>query len=63
MIKLAVINLYNIYDEFEKEMVQKVKKCRRYLYATNASIEIALTWTAQDILQFIIKWDFIESLC
>lgn len=60
---VALENLVEIYDEFDKEQVlQEIKRYRRHLRATDTSVDVAARWTAQEILQFIIKWDFSESL-
>lgn len=60
---VALDNLVQIYDEFDKELVfQEIKRYRRHVRATDTSVDVAGRWTAQEILQFIIKWDFSESL-
>lgn len=60
---VAQDNLVQIFDEFDKEQVfQEIKRNRRHVRATNTTVDVAVRWTAQEILQFIIKWDFSESL-
>ncbi|KAM3962942.1 zinc finger MYM-type protein 1-like [Aphomia sociella] len=60
---VAVDNLIQIYGEFDKEQVsQEIKRYRRHVKATDTSMDVAAKWRAQEILQFIIKWDFSESL-
>lgn len=60
---IAAHNLMDVYDEFDEEQVLlEIKRYRRHLCATETSVDIASRWTAQEVLQFIIKWDFSESL-
>ena len=59
----AADKLNNVYDEFQKkDVIQEVKRFRRHIRATNTTVEEAATWSALDVFQFIIKWDFSESL-
>lgn len=60
---VALDNLVEIYNEFDKEQVlQEIKRYRRHIRATDTSADVASRWTAQEVLQFIITWDFTESL-
>lgn len=62
-ISSAVRELNLVYHDFdEEEISQEVKRLRRHIRATNTTIEAANSWTTKEILQFIITWDFNESL-
>ncbi|KAK5642823.1 hypothetical protein RI129_008990 [Pyrocoelia pectoralis] len=52
-----------VYGDFDKEEVYKeVYRLRRHLSATNTATEEAASWTAKNLFEFIIKWDFTESI-
>lgn len=48
---VALDNLIQIYDEFDKEQVfQEIKPYRRHVLATDTTVDVAARWTAQEIL-------------
>nr|CAI5822822.1 unnamed protein product [Callosobruchus analis] len=62
-LELAVEKLNLVYGDFEKEKIRnEVYRLRRHVSATNTSTEEAALWSAKKIFEFIIRWDFTESL-
>ncbi|XP_077340582.1 zinc finger MYM-type protein 1-like [Lithobates pipiens] len=56
-------NLTEVFDEFSNEDIYvEIERLQRHLEAAKISIEEAKKWTVLQFLQFIIKWDFCESL-
>ncbi|XP_077341212.1 zinc finger MYM-type protein 1-like [Lithobates pipiens] len=55
--------LTEVFDEFSNEDIYvEIERLRRHLEAAKISIEEAKKWTVLQFLQFIIKWDFCDSL-
>jgi len=62
-IQLSVAKLITVYDELsQEELCLEIPRLRRHLQAADINLEEAKHWTALQFLQFIIKWDFVESL-
>ncbi|CAH2296492.1 zinc finger MYM-type 1-like [Pelobates cultripes] len=55
--------LTEIFDEFSNEDIfREIERLRRHLEAAKISVEEAEKWTALQFLEFIVKWDYCESL-
>ncbi|CAH2327032.1 zinc finger MYM-type 1-like [Pelobates cultripes] len=55
--------LTEIFDEFSNEDIfREIERLRRHLEAAKISVEEAKKWTALQFLEFIVKWDYCESL-
>jgi hypothetical protein len=62
-IQLSVAKLTAAYDELSQEdLCLEIPRLRRHLQAAEINLEAAKHWTVLQFLQFIIKWDFVESL-
>jgi hypothetical protein len=62
-VRSTVARLAAVYDELSNEDLRmEIPRLRRHLQAAEISLEEAQHWTALQVLQFIIKWDFVESL-
>ena len=46
----------------EDELLKEIPRLRRHLKAADIDLKKAMDWSVLDILKFIAKWDFIESL-
>ncbi|XP_070379118.1 zinc finger MYM-type protein 1-like [Dermacentor albipictus] len=56
-------SLTEIYDEFSgEEIVLEILRLRRHIKAAGNHLDVTRTWTAQQFLEFIAKWNFFESL-
>lgn len=51
-----------LFVKLRKHFFQEIKKYRRHVRATNTTADLAAKWTVQEILRFIIKSNFSESL-
>ena len=59
----AVTELVNSYDEISKEkLLEEIPRFRRRLNATKTTNDEVKGWTSLQVLQFIVHWDFVESL-
>ncbi|CAH2251595.1 Hypothetical predicted protein [Pelobates cultripes] len=55
--------LTEIFDEFSNEDIfRETERLQRHLEAAKISVEEAKKWTALQFLEFIVKWDYCESL-
>lgn len=55
----ALDNLMEIYNAFVKDQVlREIRRYRKHVCATDMIADVVV----QEILQFIIKWNFTESL-
>lgn len=60
-VKSCVEKLNLVYDDSDKgQMLEEVKRFQQHVRTANATAETAVTWSAKDILQFIVKWNFTE---
>lgn len=58
-----VPNLTKIYDEFSAEdIILEILRLRRHLEAASISLQEAIQWTTLELLKFIVKWDYSESV-
>lgn len=56
-------NLIEMYDEFSgEEIVMEIFQLRRHLKAASIDPNITKTWTVLQFLEFIVKWNYLESL-
>ena len=62
-LEIAAEKLNSTYDEFGKQdVLVEVKRFRRHICAAQVEVEIAASWSAKEVLQFIVEYDFNESL-
>ncbi|CAH2295748.1 zinc finger MYM-type 1-like [Pelobates cultripes] len=55
--------LTDIFDEFSNEDIfREIERLLRHLEAAKISVEEAKKWTALQFLEFIVTWDYCESL-
>ncbi|XP_063302374.1 zinc finger MYM-type protein 1-like [Pelobates fuscus] len=55
--------LTEIFDEFsDEDIFREIERLQRHLEAAKISVEEAKKWTALQFLEFIVKWDYCESL-
>jgi len=60
---VATDSLISVFPEFDKDQVfEETKRLRRHIKSANITIKEAVLWEAKEFLQFILKWDFTESL-
>lgn len=61
--RVSVQKLTSFYDELsEMELLLEIPRFRRHLKAAEVNFDDAKLWSALDVLQFIVKWDFQETL-
>jgi len=61
--QFSVAKLTAVYEELSQEdLCLEIPRLRRHLQAAEINLEEAKHWTALQFLQFISKWDFVESL-
>lgn len=61
--KTSANKLTTFYDEVsESELLLEIPRFRRHLKAAEIIMDDAKRWSALDVLQFIVKWDFQETL-
>lgn len=59
----VVPNLTKKYDEFtDDNIISEIGRLRRHLEAASIDMQEAEQWTSLELLRFIVKWDFLESL-
>lgn len=62
-LKLTIPKLTTFYDELsESALLLEIPRLRRHLKAASIYLEKAKDWAILDVLQFIVEWDFMESL-
>ncbi|XP_053569321.1 LOW QUALITY PROTEIN: zinc finger MYM-type protein 1-like [Bombina bombina] len=62
-LKVSIPKLSNFYDEVsESELFLEIPRLRRHLKAAQIDLEEVKDWATLEVLTFIAKWDFIESL-
>lgn len=60
---VSIANLTTVYDEVLKDaLLVEILRLRRFLKAATIDMEKAKSWSVLDILNFIIEWDFADSL-
>ncbi|GBP49805.1 hypothetical protein EVAR_83754_1 [Eumeta japonica] len=58
-----VPNLTKIYDELcAEDIILEILRLRRHLEAASISLQEAVQWTTLELLKFIVKWDYSESV-
>ena len=56
------MRVQTLYGDFVKEqVVEEINRFQRNVSATNATTEAFVTWITK-LSQFIVKWDFSESI-
>ncbi|GBP00534.1 Fanconi anemia group J protein homolog [Eumeta japonica] len=58
-----VPNLTKIYDELcTEDIILEILRLRRHLEAASISLQEAVQWTTLQLLKFIVKWDYSDSV-
>ena len=59
----ASVQKLTFYDELsEIELLSEIPRLRRHLKAAKIDLNKYVSWSPLDFLQFIVEWNFIESL-